>query len=183
MNIKESIGIIIVVVVVMAVAIIFWVLNGMYGWLENQIQEIVIALIMAIMAGVLIESVYKRLQPQPKMLKTTQTHMVERDETSARLVLPNKSNIMVKDPEKIIGREDFLGVVTSDKLYFIGKYHLKITRKDNSFYIQDLNTKNGTTVNGTRLDAGQMHRLSDGDDIVIAKSLQLKYKVLGMGMN
>lgn len=175
MNIKEYLGIIIVVVAVIAAVNIFWVLNGMYGWFEHETREIVIALIMAIVVGTLIESVYKKLQPRPKMLKTTQTHMVEHNNNSAKLVLPNNSNIVVKDPEDIIGREDFLGVVTSDKLCFIGKCHIKITRKDNSFYIQDLNTKNGTTVNGKRLDGDQMYRLQDGDEIVIAKSLPVKY--------
>ena len=151
-------------------------MNDVYGWLENETQEMVIALIMAIIAGVLIESVYKKFQPQPKMLMNTQTHIAEHVESFAKLVLPNNSTIVVKEPEKTIGREDFLGVITSDKLNFIGKDHLKITKKDNYSYIQDLNTKNGTTVNGVKLEGNQIQRLNDGDEIVLAKSMQIIYK-------
>ncbi len=106
----------------------------------------------------------------------TQTHIAEHVESFAKLVLPNNSTIVVKEPEKTIGREDFLGVITSDKLNFIGKDHLKITKKDNYSYIQDLNTKNGTTVNGIKLEGNQIQRLNDGDEIVLAKSMQIIYK-------
>lgn len=81
------------------------------------------------------------------MLKSTQTHFADVGESMAQLNLPNNNNIVVDGAEKIIGREDFLGVVSSDKLYFIGKDHFKITHENGSFYIQDLKTKNGTTVN------------------------------------
>lgn len=176
MSRKQFFGILIVIIAVGLVATLIWSLNDVYRWLGNETQEMVIALVLAIVAGVLIETVYKKLQPQPKMLKTTQTRIVDHDDSSAKLILPNNSNIIVKDPEKIIGREDFLGVVTSDKLYFIGKDHLKITRKNNSFYIQDLKTKNGTTVNGIQLEGDQTRLLYDGDEIIVAKSLNIKYQ-------
>lgn len=159
-------------------AAILWSLNGRFGWLENETQELFIALVMAIAAGLIIESVYKKLSPQSKMLKTTQTRMADQKESMAQLILPNNNNIVVNGAEKVIGREDFLGVVTSDKLYFIGKDHFKITRKEQNFYIQDLNTKNGTTINGIPLKGNQTHRLNDGDEIILAKSLKIKYNEL-----
>lgn len=176
MSRKQFWGTLFIIIAVGLVIMLIWSLNDVYGWLENETQEMVIALIMAIIAGVLIESVYKKLQPQPKMLMNTQTHIAEHVESFAKLVLPNNRTIVVKDPEKIIGREDFLGVITSDKLNFIGKDHLKITKKDNYSYIQDLNTKNGTTVNGVKLERNQIQRLNDGDEIVLAKSMQIIYK-------
>lgn len=178
MNKKQLLGIITVILAVVVAFAIIWKLNDIYGWLQNETQEIVIALIMAIIAGVLVESVYKRLSPQSKMLKTTQTHMAEHKDSLARLILPNNNNIVVDGAVKVIGREDFLGVITSDKLYFIGKDHFKITRKDNCFFIQDLNTKNGTSVNGEELKGSQMYRLNDGDEIKIAKTLRIKYNEL-----
>lgn len=176
MSRKQFWGTLFIIIAVGLVIMLIWSLNDVYGWLENETQEMVIALIMAIIAGVLIESVYKKLQPQPKMLMNTQTHIAEHVESFAKLVLPNNSTIVVKEPEKTIGREDFLGVITSDKLNFIGKDHLKITKKDNYSYIQDLNTKNGTTVNGVKLERNQIQRLNDGDEIVLAKSMQIIYK-------
>ncbi len=178
MNRNQFFGIIIVLVAVGLVVALIWSLNGVYGWLQNETQELFIAMVMAIAAGLLIETIYKKLSPQSKMLKTTQTHMVDKKESMAQLILPNNNNIIVNGAEKVIGREDFLGVITSDKLYFIGKDHFKITRKDRSYYIQDLNTKNGTTVNGTALKGNKMQRLDDGDEIIIAKSLHIKYNEL-----
>jgi hypothetical protein len=178
MNRKQFYGIITVLLAITLVVVIIWRLNEIYGWLQNETQEIIIALIMAIIAGILIESVYKKLSPQSKMLKTTQTHMANNKESLARLVLPNNNNIIVDGAEKIIGREDFLGVITSDKLYFIGKDHFKIIRKEGSFYIEDLNTKNGTIINGLKLESGDLQRLYDGDEILIAQSLKITYNEL-----
>ena len=175
---KQLLGVIAVVLVVGAFIALIWRLNGVYGWLQNETQEIVIALIMAIIAGVLIESVYKKLSPRSKMLKTTQTRLADHKESMARLTLPNNNNIIVNGAEKVMGREDFLGVISSDKLYFIGKDHFKITRKEGQYYIQDLKTKNGTTINGIELQDSKMHRLDDGDEIMIAKSLRIKYNEL-----
>lgn len=178
MSRKQLLGITLVIVTVGTVIALIWSLNGVYGWLQNETQEIIIALIMAVIAGLLVETVYKKLSPQSKMLKTTQTRLVDNKESQAQLILPNNNNIIVNGAQKIIGREDFLGVVTSDKLYFIGKDHLKILRKDGYFYIQDLNTKNGTTINGIPLNGNQMQILNDSDEIVVAKSLKMKYKEL-----
>ncbi|MDD1775107.1 MAG: FHA domain-containing protein [Methanobacterium sp.] len=175
MNRTQLFGVIIVLAAVVIIVAIIWSLNGVYGWLQNETQEIVLALVMAIIAGVLIESVYKKLSPQSKMLKTTQTRLSDHNESLAKLILPNNNNIIVNGAEKVIGREDFLGVVTSDKLYFIGKDHFKIVRKDKSYYIQDLNTKNGTSVNGIPLESKDVQRLNDGDEIMVAKSLRIKY--------
>lgn len=174
-NKKQLLRIITVLLAVGAAFTIFWKLNEIYGWLQNQTQEILIALVMAILAGILVESVYKKISPQSKILKTTRTHLIDHQESLAQLVLPNKNNIVLDEAEKVIGREDFLGVETSDKLYFIGKDHFKIMRKDNNYYIQDLNTKNGTKVNGKEIKGSGMHRLNDGDEIMIAKTIKIKY--------
>ncbi len=174
MSRKQLIGLIVVILVVGAFAVVIWRLNGVFGWFQNQTQEIVIALIMAIIAGFLIEYIYKKLSPQSKILMTTQTHCDDNGESMAQLILPNNNNIIVNGAEKVIGREDFLGVVPSDKLYYIGKDHFKITRKDGCFYIQDLKTKNGTTVNGEDLQS-EKYKLNDGDEILVAKSLHIKY--------
>lgn len=178
MSKKQVFGIIIILLIVGIFIIILWSLNGVFGWLQNQTQEIVLALIMAIIAGLIIETVYKKLSPQSKMLKSTRTQFADVSESMAQLNLPNNNNIIVDGAEKVIGREDFLGVVSSDKLYFIGKDHFKITHENGSFYIQDLKTKNGTTVNGEQLQSSQKRQLINGDEIMVAKSLRIKYKEL-----
>jgi len=174
MSRKQLIGLIVMILVVVAFAAVIWRLNNVFGLLQNQTQEIVIALVMAIIAGFFIEFIYRKLSPQSKILKTTQTQCSDTSETVAKLILTNNNVIIVKD-DKILGREDFLGVIPSDKLYFIGRDHFKITTKDCSFFIQDLKTKNGTTVNGEELQGSQKYKLIDGDEIVVAKSLRIKY--------
>ena len=183
MSRKQLIGIIVIILVVGALVALIWSLNSVFGWLQNQTQEIILALIMAVVAGFLIEYIYRKLSPQSKILKTTQTHCDDTGESMAQLILPNNNNIIVNGAEKIIGREDFLGVVPSDKLYFIGKDHIKITRKDGCFYIKDLNTKNGTTLNGEKIQRSQKYKLNDGDEIVLAKSLRIKYNERGLNNN
>jgi hypothetical protein len=177
MSRKQLIGLIVMILIVGAFAAVIWRLNGVLGLLQNQTQEIVLALIMAIIAGFIIEYIYKKLSPQSKMLKTTQTQCSDNSETVAKLILPNNSFIIVNG-EKILGREDFLGVIPSDELYFIGRDHFKITMKDCNFFIQDLKTKNGTTVNGIELQGSQKYKLIDGDEIIVAQSLHIKYKLV-----
>ena len=156
------------------IALLVWGV-GIFGSIQSITQEIILALIMAIIAGLAIEYVYKKFSPQSKILKTTQTHCDESGESMAQLILPNNNNIIVNGAERIIGREDFVGVISTDKLLYIGKDHIKITRKEGCFYIRDLNTKNGTMVNGEELQSSEKRQLLNGDEIVLAKTLRIKY--------
>lgn len=156
---------------------LIWGMSAVSSWLSNQAGDIILAAVLAVVVGLLIEFLYNKFSPQSKMLKATQTHIADNKEALAQLNLPNNNNIIVDGAEKIIGREDFLGVVSSDKLYFIGKDHFRITREDGYFYIEDLKTKNGTTVNGEELHE-EKRRLDDGDEILVAKSLRIKYNEL-----
>lgn len=172
---KQIIGIIVAIVALGAfIAFVIWGAL-IFGWLQNQTQEIVLAIVMAIIAGLVIEYIYRKFSPQSKILKTTQTHCAPNGESMAQLILPNNNNIIVDGAERVLGREDFVGVISTDKLLFIGKDHLKITRKEGCFYIQDLNTKNGTMVNGEKLHGSEKRKLEDGDEILMAQTLRIKY--------
>ena len=46
-------------------------------------------------------------------------------------------------------------------------------RGEGAFWIEDLDSKNGTHVNGQRLAPGNPHRLQDGDVIQVALAIQL----------
>jgi len=165
---------VVVLLLGVVIALLVWGV-GIFGSIQSITQEIILALIMAIIAGLAIEYVYKKFSPQSKILKTTQTHCDESGESMAQLILPNNNNIIVNGAERIIGREDFVGVISTDKLLYIGKDHIKITRKEGCFYIRDLNTKNGTMVNGEELQSSEKRQLLNGDEIVLAKTLRIKY--------
>ena len=45
---------------------------------------------------------------------------------------------------------------------FISREHCRIEQRDDGWYIRDLDSSNGTFVNGTRIED---HRIADGDTI------------------
>jgi pSer/pThr/pTyr-binding forkhead associated (FHA) protein len=143
--------------------------------LQKISVDIFLALIMAIVAGFAIDWLYRRYSPQSKILKTTVTHTPTNNISFAQLILPNNNNIIVDGAERIIGREDFVGVISTDKLLFIGKEHFKVIKKPDGFYIQDINTKNGTQINGEDLTGNDQKLLNSGDEILVGKTLKIKF--------
>jgi len=156
------------------IALIFF-FDVVLEYIKERYMDIIIAIILAIIAGIVIEYIYKRFSPKSKILKTTMTHVPNDNGLFASLVLPNNNNIVVAGAEKIIGREDFLGVIPTDKLLFIGKNHFKITNMEDGFFIEDLDTKNGTFLNQEKLTPFKKIRLNEGDEILVAGNLHIKY--------
>lgn len=86
--------------------------------------------------------------------------------------------LLSREPEK------FSDLVISKELTIIGKLagsadaviplstvsriHARIRRIDGNFYLSDMNSKNGTKVNGTFLKARENYRLCPGDEIFFA---------------
>lgn len=50
----------------------------------------------------------------------------------------------------------------------VGKVHAQILVNENEYFIEDLNSKNGTFINGNRLKIGEKIKLSDGDKVSLA---------------
>jgi pSer/pThr/pTyr-binding forkhead associated (FHA) protein len=75
--------------------------------------------------------------------------------------------------EIILGRSDASSVslpdidLNADQGIMLGvsRHHATIRRTEAGYYIRDLNSTNGTLLNGTRLVSGQPHRLQSGDQI------------------
>ena len=68
--------------------------------------------------------------------------------------------------ETIIGREPDCDVAIDNLA--ISRNHCKITRKGNIFAIADLNSNNGTFINGRKIT---VHNLNDRDEIILGKYL------------
>jgi uncharacterized membrane protein YraQ (UPF0718 family) len=164
MNVTRITTIILLIIVLGIVAAF-----AIYGYqgLQKISVDLVLAIIMASIAGFVIESLYRRYSPQSKILKTTVTHTPTNNVSFAQLILPNNNNIIVDGAERIIGREDFVGVVSTDKLLFIGKDHFKVIKKPGGFYIQDMNTKNGTQINGEEVGGKNQKPINSGDEILV----------------
>ena len=172
MNVSKIIYIILIIAVLGFITAIY--IYG-FGGLQKISVDLVLAIIMASIAGLVIEFLYRRYSPQSKILKTTVTHKPTNNVSFAQLILPNNNNIIVDGAERIIGREDFVGVISTDKLLFIGKDHLKVIKKPDGFYIQDMNTKNGTQLNGEDIAAENQVPINSGDEILVGKTLKIKF--------
>lgn len=62
-----------------------------------------------------------------------------------------------------LGRSSKNDIVIKDK--FVSKNHLNITERNGIFYLEDLNSANGTYLNGEKVDAGTLIELQNGDKI------------------
>lgn len=144
-------------------------------WVQYEWLDLLYAIILAIIAGLLIEFIYRRYSAKSKMLQTTMTPPSESSKFLAKLVLKEKHEFLIKEYERTFGREDFIGVAPADELMFIGKEHFKITREDDGYYLEDLNTKNGTSLDGENITGQGKRKLTEGDEIVVAKTLEIKY--------
>lgn len=79
--------------------------------------------------------------------------------------------LCIDKDEYVIGRsrEFSDGVVDISKA--IGRKHCKITKINGEYYVSDLESKNGTSVNGISITANKQVKISDGMQIKIANIL------------
>jgi len=74
-------------------------------------------------------------------------------------------------PEMFIGRHEDCDIVLDDRT--VSRRHARITRDQKGYILSDLDSKNGTFVNGE--PAAEGCRLQDGDDIQVAISFRLTF--------
>ena len=160
----------------LVVALIIFGFEDFQTWFQKIFIDLILAVIMAVIVGLLVDWIYRKYSPQSKILKTTMTHNPSNNISLAKLILPNNNNIVVDGAERVVGREDFVGIISTDKLLYIGKNHLKITKDGDNFYIQDLHTKNGTSINGEKLSGNERKLLSSGDEVEVGKTVKIYYQ-------
>lgn len=141
-------------------------------WFREQWLDLFYAAVMAVAAGVLIHYAYIKIVPKPKILQNT--IIMKQKKAYNKLILPNNNEIRITENEKLFGREDFVGVVSTDELLFIGRKHFKTIKLDEMYYIEDLGTKNGTKLNGEELGL-EKQELKNGDELFIGNVLKVKY--------
>jgi pSer/pThr/pTyr-binding forkhead associated (FHA) protein len=79
--------------------------------------------------------------------------------------------VVVDSDDFIIGRGEECNLVLNDRA--ISRQHARIWREGDSFLIEDLESKNGTWVNGEALQ--QPRQLSDGDKIQLAMTVKITF--------
>lgn len=85
-------------------------------------------------------------------------------------------NWILDQDEMILGRDDSADIVVPDRK--ISRQHVAFKHIGDKYIIEDLNSRNGTWVNGNRLEGAM--QLSDGDEIHIALKVRIRFVGLGI---
>jgi pSer/pThr/pTyr-binding forkhead associated (FHA) protein len=95
--------------------------------------------------------------------------------STRRSVAPPKAKLLIKpdrvvelsrNGETVIGRDAANAAVVDDRQ--ASRHHARVICRDNDFWIEDLNSTNGTRVNGIRVEK---QKLADNDQIGIGDTI------------
>lgn len=100
--------------------------------------------------------------------------------------VPRIINLRLSDGYAIIGRYDHSGVKCADfnfdyRLNFISRKHIKILDDNDTLKIIDMNSTNGTLLNGKLISPNVAYILKKGDNIMFSRMTKLTYSVMGIG--
>lgn len=77
---------------------------------------------------------------------------------------------VVLDPGTyILGRDIRVHIPVTDK--YVSRRHARIFYRDGSWYIEDLDSSNGTIVNGTDIKGRGPVKLGKGDEIIVGSTI------------
>lgn len=79
---------------------------------------------------------------------------------------------ILQEPELIIGRGGECGLVLPERQ--VSREHIRIYRAGETYYLEDLDSKNGTWINGRQIK-GEPVPLRDGDEINVALAARLTF--------
>lgn len=82
-------------------------------------------------------------------------------------------NIVLKDDNTIIGSNKAICDCVIDN-QTISRNHVRVSKVDNRYYVMDLNSTNGTFVNGIRLIDNETKEIINGDELMIGR-IKLKF--------
>lgn len=71
----------------------------------------------------------------------------------------------------ILGRGDDCDIVLAERQ--ISRQHLRIFRQNDVYYVEDLDSRNGTWLNGQQIKG--THRLYDNDEVQVALAIRLTF--------
>ena len=75
----------------------------------------------------------------------------------------------LKDQITYIGRSPENDIQISDN--YVSRRHLELNKKGDKYFIKDLNSANGTFLNGKKIRSEVARRVKEGDTIVIGMTL------------
>ena len=101
--------------------------------------------------------------------------MTDTDEKPVLIILEGEQTGQrwaIDGDEFVIGRGASCSLVLPERQ--VSREHIRIYTEDDTYFLQDLNSKNGTWVNGEQVKGGIVN-LRDGDEISIALAVRMTY--------
>ena len=122
--------------------------------------------LLALLSGFLLWFRRRRQKKSPALevingLDEGKIYPIDKDQTRVGAVLQDggqKNDIVIRDVDHAISR-----------------FHCEIVRQNGQLYLQDLNSSNGTRLNGTRLKPGVPELLRKGARIKLAEVVELRF--------
>ena len=71
----------------------------------------------------------------------------------------------------ILGRDDVCDIVIPERQ--VSRQHIRVCREEKQYYVEDLDSRNGTWLNGQRIEG--KHELFDGDEIQLALTIRMRF--------
>ncbi len=96
---------------------------------------------------------------------------------SAKLELPDKTEIKLTGIINPIGRDNLEKVVSSAALNYISRQHLWIRFNGSQYFAEDAGSANGTRVNGIEIKGRGLQELKDGDRINLGDVAALTFRL------
>lgn len=95
----------------------------------------------------------------------------------ATLLMPDGSNLSFTSGESI-GRTNLARFINTEEASWISRNHFSITLDGAKYFIEDVNSLNGTKLNGIDIKGMGRQEIKDGDTITVADVLSLTFKIL-----
>jgi hypothetical protein len=95
----------------------------------------------------------------------------------AKLILPNNSKITLNEDSKLIGRADLARALSPEELLLVSREQFRISSENNTYFIEDKNSHNGTKVVGLDIRGRGRQQLKDFDMIEVAGVLSITFNM------
>jgi hypothetical protein len=131
----------------------------------------------------LIPATDKKPAPKPAVDEAEVEQPADKTETEpvqarAKLVLPDGLELQLSEKSRVIGRADLARALDLDALGLISRNHFEITYTEDSFFIEDSDSANGTLLNRKAIAGQGPVKLNDADLIEPADAVKLKFLLL-----
>ncbi|HJW57327.1 MAG TPA: HD domain-containing phosphohydrolase [Burkholderiaceae bacterium] len=88
-------------------------------------------------------------------------------DTAAQAVFPLHDEVVIgRDPQDSLASDKFLCIPE----HTVSRRHARVRRRQDTYFVEDLHSSNGTFVLGNRLRPGVWHPLRDGDEFTVSSA-------------